>query len=172
MTEADWQRCTNPKPMLAFVRRIASDAELRLFACGCCRRLTSSLVSDSLKRIAVAERFANGLATRCELAAVRKASLREASYMSWKTSDREFRGDIYAARAIAAAADLPWPRWMSFIRHYSEVASLAAAEAASSGWGFGDDRAAEFAAQADLLRSIVNPYISTMQHPTISHDGG
>ena len=153
--------------MLDFIRRIASDAELRQFACGCCRRLAASLSNESLERIAVAERFAEGLATRYELAAARKASLREASRISRMTSDREFRGDVYAARAIAAAAELPWPSWLLFIRHYSETASLLAAEAASSGWDSGNDRAAEFAAQADLLRTIVTPFQTSHQATTL-----
>lgn len=37
MTEAEWLACTNPRPMLEFLRGKASERKLRLFSCACCR---------------------------------------------------------------------------------------------------------------------------------------
>src|SRR5262245_16335653 len=52
MDEAEWLACTEPKPMLEFLKGKASDRKLRLFGCACCRRLWDLLPSD-LNRQAV-----------------------------------------------------------------------------------------------------------------------
>ena len=60
MTEAEWLACTDPTPMLEFLRGTASDRQLRLFAVACCRRL-GNLLSDkySRKALRMAERYAD-----------------------------------------------------------------------------------------------------------------
>jgi hypothetical protein len=94
MTEAQWLVCTDPTPMLEFLRGKASERKLRLLACACCRH-TGSFVDAAWKRmvahrhpseaevelvrreadlagraVAVAERVADGLAGMAELAAL------------------------------------------------------------------------------------------------------
>ena len=68
MTEAEWLACTNPQPMLEFLRRKASDRKVRLFAVACCRRVWSSLEHDEFRdAVRKAELFADDLAVRAEM---------------------------------------------------------------------------------------------------------
>src|SRR4051812_17215932 len=75
MTEVEWECSTDPDPMLRFVRGKASDRKLRLFACGCCRRVVR-LSSDGRLLLAIesSERYAGGLATADDLLAAREAA--------------------------------------------------------------------------------------------------
>ena len=63
MTEEDWLRLPNP---LEFVRKTQGAdrtklgrRQLRLFACGCCRKFWSQLSTESREAIEIAERYAD-----------------------------------------------------------------------------------------------------------------
>jgi hypothetical protein len=75
MTEAEWQACTDPAPMLEFLRDKASDRKLRLFAVACCRNI-GHLLTDRRSRSAVeaAERHADGRLSEVEFTQVRAAA--------------------------------------------------------------------------------------------------
>jgi len=62
MDEATWLTCTNPEPMLTFLREKTSARKLRLFACACCRHVWH-LLSDkrSRKAVEIGEQMADGL---------------------------------------------------------------------------------------------------------------
>jgi hypothetical protein len=68
MTEQEWLACADPTPMLQFLRTNGTDRNLRLFAVSCCRSIWPLLPNEEARRVvAVAERFAEGLATDEEL---------------------------------------------------------------------------------------------------------
>jgi hypothetical protein len=67
MTEQEWMACTDPDPMLAVVRGKASDRKLRLFDCGCCRRIWHLLEEQGQMAVIAGEQFADGLITEKEL---------------------------------------------------------------------------------------------------------
>jgi hypothetical protein len=61
MTEAEWLSCTDPTPMLEFLRGKASDRKLRLFGVACCRRVPSLFPDEqSYNALDLVERFSDG----------------------------------------------------------------------------------------------------------------
>lgn len=68
-TEEEWQECDDPQRMLASLIGRTSDRKLRLWACACWRKIEAENPSPTPdpKAIDVAERFADGLATKREL---------------------------------------------------------------------------------------------------------
>jgi hypothetical protein len=148
-TEAEWVACTDPKPMLEFLKGRASERKLRLFGCACVRRIWGHLTNEHSKRsVELAERFADGQATGEELAAARanacQAALTIADYAASYTAfaDASDSADAYNASA--------------------GVMAYAAAPDNARG------RKAECAAQADLCRDIFgNPFQTVAVDPVI-----
>src|SRR5262245_48083972 len=94
MTESEWLKETGRPQWMAYhlgdrgvPRTNAGRRKLRLFACGCCRVAWDVLPDDRLRDAAqVAERFADGQASKDELAAAHTA-------VAWMTDDSGPFGD-------------------------------------------------------------------------------
>jgi hypothetical protein len=68
MKEAKWLTCDDPEQMIGRVWPAASNRKLRLFACACCYRVYNEKSNGrELASVAIAERFADGVATVEEL---------------------------------------------------------------------------------------------------------
>jgi hypothetical protein len=89
LNESKWLTCKDPTPMLVFLRDKASERKLRLFAVACCRRIWN-LIPDKPGREAVeqAERFADGVVGRQQLAKVRR-TCSQRSYINRPLFERD-----------------------------------------------------------------------------------
>jgi hypothetical protein len=168
MTEAEWLECTDPTPMLEFLWDKVSDRKLRLFGCGCCRRIWHLIVHPvSRKAVEVAEQFADGLASDDE----RHAIFREADDIRCLLGNvgtgllepdaEEKYGGILERAAItpdaaASAADEAW----GCAEPEPEGTGIGASAAeAVANFSSPDAEAVERAAQANLLRDMIaNPF--------------
>ena len=75
MTEAEWLACGDPIDMLQVSPgKDASDRTVRLFLCGCCRRVWDCMSPENRAAVEVAERFAACLAAVDELRATESRS--------------------------------------------------------------------------------------------------
>jgi hypothetical protein len=70
VTEAEWLACAEPQTMVSFLKRRATRRKLRLFSVACCRRIWPLIAKEeSRAAVLIAERFADGQATKEELLA-------------------------------------------------------------------------------------------------------
>jgi len=128
MTETEWLNCTDPDPMLEYLRNKASDRKLRLFACACARGIWDLLEDERPRQaVQVAERYADGLAIEQDLSA--------ASDRAWEAIDANRAEANYAARAT--------------VESFAYAAAEDAAHAASQ-----ENGSAALKAHCALLRDI------------------
>jgi hypothetical protein len=110
MTEADWNACTHPTPMLEFLRQRggkASDRKLRLFACACCRRIWPHFIDSRSRRLVeVAEAFADGLADGETLQSAFDDSSEAQDAVHWEGGDAVEQGAAEAVLGLRAELNL------------------------------------------------------------------
>jgi hypothetical protein len=114
MNETDWLVSVSPRKMIAALNGKGSERLWRLFAVACARRVEHQMRDDrSRKALEVAERFADGAATREELRAARvhaEEAVQEARYDEYIDEERAgFRWDdeyqaVVGVRCAAEAA--------------------------------------------------------------------
>jgi hypothetical protein len=180
LTEAGWLSAESPHVLLCELtqhrgaaRTVAGRRRLRLFACACCRKFWHLFTDEDSRRVvAVAERFADGGATRAELEAARRSAEaaerlamgRILELTGGRTSGQgtrppefvaaqEARGTAAAAAATAATGDLA---------RAAETAALQCCLAAMArGDRSEDGRPVQHAVDAihcALLRDLFNPF--------------
>jgi hypothetical protein len=107
MTEEQWLSWSDgPELMLLRVRQRATDRQVRLFGCACCRLLWEHLDEWARQAVEAGERHADGLLSETELAIIRRAC-------------NQALGPLRGVRARLgqAAAELVRPR-LSYVRAY------------------------------------------------------
>jgi hypothetical protein len=154
VTEAEWHGGDDPGAMLEFLRDKAGDRKKRLFMAACCRGVWRLLPDPRSRRaVEVAEWYADGAATRRELAAahgkavaVAGHGVRHVAWAAYWTSSRTLSDSIInnvrfnTAQAAAREA------------HDAGAAANPVAAYAAGG-------AAEARRQADILRDLFgNPF--------------
>lgn len=160
MKEQEWLACSDPYPMLTFLRDKGRARKLRLFACACCRRVWH-LVENDLSRhaVEVAERFADGHISAEELDTIHSATHETALRLDWLEAGRN---------AGSAANRTVWTDARDAALRASEQASEAAGIAQLGPRGgshpevhakYAAGLASEKDHQAVLLRHIIgNPF--------------
>src|SRR5262245_19845762 len=78
MTQADWEACDDPDPMVRVLAADRYQRQLRLFAVACARRIWSLLADACRAALEASEGFANSRIAESELAAAVAAADQEA----------------------------------------------------------------------------------------------
>ena len=154
MDEAEWLACENPETLLGMLLRSyeIDERKLRLFGCACCRRVWHLALSRrSLEAVDTVERYWDRLPGGERLPA------------AWRAASAAYReapkGNKPAAREFARAAYLMARTGQGMAYHWMSQAAQHCAEAAVH---VGNDLGTwgrERAAQADLLRDLLNPFV-------------
>jgi hypothetical protein len=147
VTEAEWLTRADPIPMLEFLRHRVFERQLRLFACGCCRRLWPILPTAVKAVVPIVEEDADGQVTHAQYSVFVIAHAGQAP-----------EGHARLLRGLAYFPGNVWhPDCMRAVR---EVALACAAFELRS------PSARRNAAQADTLRDIFgNPFRTVAFRP-------
>jgi hypothetical protein len=119
VTEQEWSDCTDPTPMLEFLRGKAGDRKLRLSAVAFCRGVWDSIRRDAKDALATVERFADGLALDVERESAKAAAAREVRRWS-KGATRTGLSVARATKGVEGAAhEVAWEAAASASAHIS-----------------------------------------------------
>jgi hypothetical protein len=165
MTEAEWLGCTDPTPMLEFLRGKVSDRKLRMFACACCRTVWPSIPAVFREAIRIAEEHADGRSTDVELGEAVSAAhrvrrkrnhLERAVYDAARSSSDAHGVARDVARVVASeAAPNPSPTAESRVVDGRVAIVEIPPDAARLRWDAAFD--AHSRLESSLLRDLVGP---------------
>jgi hypothetical protein len=164
MTEAEWNTSTEPHKMLLALRASgrASDRKLRLFTCACCRLIWDFPNDERPRRaVAVAERYADGLAPSGEVLAaycdtlhcLQSLGRRYTHMLPADVMDSAFAAFLRTATTGFAYNGDGWEMPYDPYRCAADAADRVAQVAA---WP-GDDLAATHRVEAALARCVFGP---------------
>ena len=162
MTEREWLECTDPEPMLEYLgaNDLLSDRKQRLFDCACVRRIWHLLLNETgRKAVEIAEKFADGQATKEELREAQGIALAAADAQA--TLSPPGTPDSYSVLAAAAEAEWEYRSGADPLRHaavafaWQGLAYDVRSEKLLARKKLADERKT----QATLLREIIgNPF--------------
>lgn len=105
MTEAEWDACTDPTPMLEFLGDHASERKLRLFASACFRRVWQHVSNPQSREAAeIAERYADAQVGPLELARARARAWAVCGELEQTMDEMERVPDSFMVHRCAADA--------------------------------------------------------------------
>jgi hypothetical protein len=104
MTAEEWLTCSDLRLMLEQHHVTSNARKLRLFVVACCKGMEHLLYPESLAVLAIAERFADGLATARELCLARDAAREMEKRFKWERG-RHPQERRYAAQAARLAGN-------------------------------------------------------------------
>jgi hypothetical protein len=173
MRERDWLLGDDPQPLLDFVRQRATERQLRLFGCACCRRVWHLMTSRrSLEAVVAVERYVERLPGGGNLPAA-CAGARQAS--------ESFPTEKAALAAYLLTMQGTVPTWY----RVRDAARLCVRAAIDAGGNLGQAGAlpvrelfsllrAERAAQANLVREVFgNPFrVPAVEPAWLAWQGG
>src|SRR5262245_38915345 len=97
MTGAEWLAGTDPQVVAELVWNIASERQIRLIACGCCRLVWDWLIDKrSREAVEISERYVDGLASSDELG--KAAFYAEAAVFAIDEKEERYHGEQLAIR--------------------------------------------------------------------------
>ncbi len=116
MTEAEWLACDDPQAMVAYLCGKPFDRKLRLFGCACCRSVWDLLTEDCFRNaVEVAERFADGNASKKELAEAKKisgAALQPATRRGITGPQHHAVGSAWSTTRTPVGSAAMYPLWV------------------------------------------------------------
>src|SRR5262245_8409142 len=157
MSEADWDRCTDPRRMLEWLqgRGRLSERKARLFAVACCSRIWPLLTDQrSRSAVEVAERYADGIASGAEREAAAQGAWQARSCMKHFNAldaawDSCGPAEATLDAAEAAAHEVAWAAATEDEQLEGTYLQNPAGQAAYQ---------AERTSQAAMLRDLFNPF--------------